>query len=195
MLAIATPPGSSTTLPVPVKPSHGREDADCSRNLRHIRDDPPVGHEVRARSPTVSVGEPHTGATSTIITWATVIGVAIAHDHAWLLWSANTLICQATLVDVEAMIDQIATCTTVSLGPHQIREYYLLVAEFAKGEEEIALTLPAGIIHDHNVAVSVLADPGVGYEAVGASVARPRRQWLELGPSAVSKGARVLQHR
>jgi hypothetical protein len=56
------------------------------------------------------------------------------------------------LVNVEAMIDQIATGTAVCLSPHQIREDYFLVAEFGKGEEEIALTLPAGVIHDHDVA-------------------------------------------
>ena len=46
--------------------------------------------------------------TSTVIAWATVIGVAMAHNHAWLLWSPNTWILPSNLVNVEAMIDQIA---------------------------------------------------------------------------------------
>ena len=62
-----------------------------------------------------------------------------------------------------------------------------------KGEEEIALTLRPGVIHDHDVAVSALAGPCVGNEAVGAPVAWPCRQWLKRGPSAVPKGVRVLR--
>jgi hypothetical protein len=44
-------------FPVPAKPAHGRGDARRSRPLGHIRDDPPVGLEIRPR-----VRQPHPSA-------------------------------------------------------------------------------------------------------------------------------------
>jgi hypothetical protein len=52
------------------------------------------------------------------------------------------------MIDVEAVIDQIAAIAVVNLGPHCIAQAHLLAAKFGKWQRQSALSLVSSVIDD-----------------------------------------------
>jgi hypothetical protein len=96
------------------------------------------------------------------------------------------------VIDVEAMIDEVAAVTIVHLSSHHVCKTHLLAAQRREWELQAALPLVSGVIDDHHVAAAILTCPGIGNKAVRCPVAEPGRLRLELRPNTVAKGAGIL---
>src|SRR5271156_3117726 len=98
------------------------------------------------------------------------------------------------VVDVEPRIGDLAAIAIVDLSAGQVGQSYRLVAELGKRQRQAALPLVAGVIDNDDMAAFVLSGPGVGDKAIRGPVVGPGRLRLDLRPSAVAKGAGVLQN-
>src|SRR6516164_10697588 len=98
-----------------------------------------------------------------------------------------------TVIDEEAILNEIGAGAIVNLGPHSVGQAYLPAAKFQEWQRQSALPLASGVIDDDDMAGAVLTGPGRRDEAIRGPVVGP--SWLRfyLRPGAVAKG-RLLQY-
>ena len=98
-----------------------------------------------------------------------------------------------TVIDEEAILNEIGAGAIVNLGPHSVGQAYLPAAKFREWQRQSALPLASGVIDDDDMAGAVPTGPGRGDEAIRGPVVGPGGLRLDLRPGAVAKG-RLLQY-
>ena len=85
-----------------------------------------------------------------------------------------------SVIDLEAIVDNVAAVAIIKLGPHHISQAHWLAAKFREGQRQPALTLVIGVIDDEEMAGARIGNPGACNEVVGGPVAGPGRLRLDL---------------
>src|SRR6516162_3498996 len=98
-----------------------------------------------------------------------------------------------TVIDEEAILNEIGAGAIVNLGPHSVGQAYLPAAKFREWQRQSALPLVSSVIDDDDMAGAVLTGPGRGDEAIRGPVVGPGWLRFYLRPGAVAK-RRLLQY-